>query len=258
MFRPDVIDLREFYATPLGQAARRMLRRRIRLLWPALTNLRLLGFGYATPYLRPFRDEVERTLAVMPSAQGVLRWPDTGAGLVTIADEIELPFPDSSLDRVLIVHGLEQTEHPRDLLAEIWRVLTPTGRLLAVVPNRAGLWARAESTPFGQGLAFSPRQLSRILRETQFSPVQTATALYLPPTQRRVIMRTARWWEDAGQRFWPRFAGMLLVEAEKQVYALPSPGRKRVRVKQKEPGLLPAPARVSAFAADTPPAPPGR
>ncbi len=50
----DVVDLREFYMTRLGQVARRMLGRRIRMMWPDLTGSRLLGLGYATPYLRPF------------------------------------------------------------------------------------------------------------------------------------------------------------------------------------------------------------
>jgi SAM-dependent methyltransferase len=254
MFRPDVIDLREFYGTPLGQAARRILRRQIRAIWPDLTNLRLLGLGYATPYLRPFRDEVERTLVAMPAAQGVVRWPDQGPGLVTLTDELDLPFADASLDRVLLVHGLEHADHTRQLLAEIWRVLTPTGRLLAVVPNRSGLWARLESTPFGQGLSFSPRQLSRVLRETLFSPLSTRSALYMPPTQRRIIMRAANWWENAGLRFWPRFSGILMVEAEKQVYALPA--TRKVRARRSVPALLPAPARVSAASADRRPAPP--
>jgi SAM-dependent methyltransferase len=245
MFRPDVIDLREFYGTPLGQAARRILRRRIRAIWPDLTNLRLLGLGFVTPYLRPFREEVERTLVVMPAAQGVLRWPDQGGGLVALADEVELPFPDASLDRVLLVHGLEHADHARAVLAEVWRVLTPTGRLLALVPNRSGLWARLESTPFGQGLAFSPRQLSRVLRETLFSPLRTETALYMPPTQRRIIMRAANWWENAGQRFWPRFSGILIVEAEKQVYAVPA--MRKARARRAEPALLPAPARVGGL-----------
>ena len=42
---------------------------------------------------------------------------------------------------------LEWSEKPRDLLRELWRVLAPNGRLLLVVPNRRGLWARVDTTP---------------------------------------------------------------------------------------------------------------
>jgi hypothetical protein len=71
----DVVDLRDFYASRLGHVARRMIRRRIRLLWPDLRGMRLLGLGYAGPYLRMFREETERAIALMPSSQGVLPWP---------------------------------------------------------------------------------------------------------------------------------------------------------------------------------------
>src|SRR5436853_959009 len=109
----DVVDLRDFYATSLGQVAIRMIRRRIRLIWPDLTGMRLLGMGYAVPYLRPFREEAERVVAIMPSLQGVLPWPPDGANLVALAEESELPFDDSSMDRVLLIHGLESSEEVR-------------------------------------------------------------------------------------------------------------------------------------------------
>ena len=51
----DVIDLRDFYLTGLGQVARRMIRRAIRRIWPDLHGMRLLGIGYATPFLSACR-----------------------------------------------------------------------------------------------------------------------------------------------------------------------------------------------------------
>ncbi len=57
----DVADLRQFYASPLGQVARRLIRRRLRALWPDLAGKRLLALGYGTPYLSPFHGEAERT-----------------------------------------------------------------------------------------------------------------------------------------------------------------------------------------------------
>ena len=59
----DIIDLNAFYASPLGQVARRAIRRRIRALWPDLRGQSVLGLGFATPYLRPFQGEAERVLA---------------------------------------------------------------------------------------------------------------------------------------------------------------------------------------------------
>src|SRR5690349_21547402 len=116
----DVVDLRDFYATSLGQVARRMIRRRLRLLWPDVANLRVLGIGYSMPYLRLFQGEAERILALMPAAQGVLTWPSDGPNLVALGDEAELPLPDNAIDRVLLVHALEGSEQVRNLLKEVW------------------------------------------------------------------------------------------------------------------------------------------
>jgi SAM-dependent methyltransferase len=222
----DVVDLRDFYASRLGQVARRLVRRRIRLIWPSVSGMRLLGLGYATPYLRLFRDEAERVIAVMPSSQGVLPWPPEGPNAVALADEGELPLQDFSIDRVLLVHGLEYSEQIRLLLKEIWRVMAGGGRLMAIVPNRRGIWARIDSTPFGQGHPFTPGQLSRLLREADFTPERVGAALFVPPTGSRMMLRSASAIERIGERWFTTFAGVSIVEASKQLYAKPAIKRK--------------------------------
>jgi SAM-dependent methyltransferase len=221
----DVIDLRDFYLTGLGQVARRMIRRAIRRIWPDLRGLRLLGIGYATPFLSAVAAETERTAALMPASQGVLGWPPDGRNLVALADEGELPFADYSIDRVLLVHALESSEPAGPMLKEIWRVLAGGGRLLVVTPNRRGIWARLDRTPFGSGRPYTMSQLSHLLREELFTPVATGTALFVPPAGDRMILRSAPAWERLGSRWFPRFAGVVLIEATKQIYAKPAAAR---------------------------------
>lgn len=215
----DVVDLRDFYRTSLGQMTRRVLRRQIRALWPDVAGQSVLGIGYATPFLFPFLDEARRVLAVMPAPQGVLRWPPDGAALATLADEAELPLPDVSIDRVLVVHALECSEQTRPMLREIWRILADGGRLLVVVPNRRGVWARRDRTPFGLGEPFTQTQLARVLRDNLFTPTATATALFVPPSGSRMLIASAPAFERIGARWFPTFAGVHLVEATKQIYA---------------------------------------
>lgn len=236
----DVVDLRDFYASSLGQMACRMIRRRLRLLWPDLGGLGLLAIGYAVPYLRPFRDEAARVVAVMPALQGVLPWPADGPNLVALADEGELPFEDASVDRVLLVHAVESSEEVRALLKEVWRVLAGSGRVLVVVPNRRGIWARLDRTPFGLGHPYTPAQLSRLLREELFTPVRSAGALFIPPVRRRVMLRAAPAWERLGERLFTRFAGVALIEAQKQIYARPP--RKREAGRRR--GYVPMPQQA--------------
>ena len=219
----DVIDLRDFYHTPLGQVARRMIRRAVRRLWPDLAGMRLLGIGYPTPFLGALAGDTERTVAVMPASLGVLGWPQGDRNLVALADEGELPFADYSIDRVLLVHALETSERP--ILKEIWRVLAGGGRLLVVAPNRRGIWARFDRTPFGSGRPYTMSQLSRLLRDEEFTPVGSGTALFVPPLRGRMMLRSAPAWERVGTRWFPTFAGLVLVEATKQIYAKPTATR---------------------------------
>ena len=225
----DIVDLRAFYAERLGQIARRLVCDRLKQHWPSVAGDRVLGIGYATPYLRQFHDEAERVIAIMPAQQGVLHWPPEGPNAVTLADETELPLPDVSIDRVLLVHGLECSEHLRDMLREIWRVMTSSGRLLIVVPNRRGIWSRTDRTPFGQGHPYSPSQLSRLLRDNNFTPIQASRALFIPPLRWRALLRTAAAWERIGTRLFPTFAGVVIVEAGKQIYPAAVQRRPRAR-----------------------------
>ncbi len=214
-----MVDLRDFYASSLGQVARRSLRRRIRMVWPDVTGLRVLGLGFATPYLRPFRGEAERVVAIMPASQGVLCWPSEEPNLVALSDETELPLADRTIDRLLVVHALESAEQVRGMMREAWRVLSDGGRLLVVVPNRRGIWARLERTPFGSGRPYGPSQLSRLMRDCMFTPLQSHTGLYVPPVRSRMILKSAPVWEKVGPRLFPPLGGVLLMEAAKQIYA---------------------------------------
>ena len=215
----DVVELRDFYRTNLGQMTARIIREQVRKIWADCEGESILGLGYATPYLFPFLDEAQRVLAFMPARQGVLHWPGKGPGLATVCDEAEIPLPDVSIDRALLVHGLECSEQLRPMLREVWRVLADGGRLLLVVPNRRGIWARMDRTPFGQGNPYTPRQLNRLLRDTFFTPVRTSRALFVPPSQLRMIIAAAPAWEKVGERSYQTFSGVLIVEAGKQIYA---------------------------------------
>ena len=238
----DVADLRNFYAQRLGVVARRFVGRGIRARFADTCGMRMLGVGYPTPYLGLFREEAERCLAFMPAAQGVLKWPTARPTLAALVDEYDLPLTDAAVDRILLVHGLEMADDPRALLRECWRVLAGGGRLLAVVPNRRGLWARIDITPFGQGRPYSRAQITYLLRDTWFTPIGWGEALYVPPIARGWFLRSAVAWERAGATISAPFAGVHIVEATKQVYrAIPVRRERRRLVPVFKPALAPSP-----------------
>jgi SAM-dependent methyltransferase len=238
----DVVDLRNFYGQHLGVVARRFIGLGIRRRWNDVKGQRVLGIGYTTPYLGLFREEAERSLAFMPAAQGVVRWPTARPGLAALVDELELPLPDAAVDRVLLVHSLEMSQDAGALLREAWRVLASGGRLLAVVPNRRGVWARLDTTPFGHGRPYSRSQITGLLRETWFTPTGWGEALYVPPIARGWFLRTAVAWERTGATLSAPFAGVHIVEATKQVYRpIPARRTKRRLVPALQPALAPSP-----------------
>ncbi|HTZ01532.1 MAG TPA: methyltransferase domain-containing protein [Xanthobacteraceae bacterium] len=242
----DVVDLRNFYSQQLGVVARRLVGAGIRMRWNDTRGLRLLGIGYPTPYLGLFRDEAERCLAMMPATQGVIRWPSTRPGLAALVEEDELPLTDSAVDRMLLIHALEMSSDPTELLREAWRVLAAGGRLLAVVPNRRGVWARMDTTPFGQGRPYSRSQIIQLLRDAWFTPTGWGEALYVPPISRNWFLRSAVAWERTGSTLSAPFAGVHIVEATKQVYrAIPARREKRKLVPALQPVLAPSPGAAA-------------
>jgi len=215
----DVVDLRDFYQSPLGLTVRRIVGHEVRARWRATRGGMVVALGYGVPYLGPFRQDAACLAALMPETQGALVWPSAGSLLSVLVEDRQLPLPDNSVDRLLLVHSLEATDRPATLLREVWRVLVPEGRLLIVVPNRRSVWARIDTTPFGHGRPYSRSQLERLLVDSLFTPVSWGSALHLPPINRRILLRSAPIWERVGSRLWPGFGGVLVVEARKEVMA---------------------------------------
>lgn len=227
----DIVDLRQFYHSMLGHVAEQSIAIALSSLWQRLPQERLVGLGYAVPYLDRFRSDTERTFAFMPAGQGAVNWPVGELSATALVFDEELPLPDSSIDRVLMVHSLEYAENPRETLKEIWRVLAPGGRLVIVVPNRRGVWARMDHTPFGSGRPYSRGQLTALLRETNFTPGASTEALFFPPSKIRTILKLRSNFERVGRLLWPAFSGVIVVEAQKRLYqGLPVAARASRRV----------------------------
>ena len=235
----DVVDFRDFYTTQTGRMAARMLNRQLSTLTTAKTAQTVMGLGYALPYLPQQPDVL--SLSFMLARQGVIHWPDGESNRSALVDELDLPLLESTVDLALVIHGLEHAETPLETLQEVWRVMAPQGRLILVVPNRRGLWAASESTPFGFGQPFSSGQIAGLLKDSKYTITQWRSALYLPPLSNETLLQAALSFDVMGERVLQRFAGVTIVEAMKQVYAFSSGKRARRLVPRFRPVLLPSP-----------------
>ena len=237
--RRGIDDLRTFYGEPTGALARRLVARRLDDAWGEATGCDVLGIGYATPWLDAFVG-ARRVVAAMPSGQGVELWPAAGRNRTLLVDDRRLPFAAGAFDRVLLIHALEEADDPTALLTEAVRALAPAGRIILAAAARGGLWARAETTPFGHGRPFTRGPLERLVRQVGLEPTAWSQTLYTPPWT--PLLGLADGIEQIGRHIVPGAAGVILLEASRQAYARVRPGAATARVRVQTPALAPQPA----------------
>ena len=214
----DVARLIEFYKSPLGRISRALVREQIIDLAGNIGGLRVLGLGFATPYLRFTLARAERVVALMPARQGSSAWPRESPSHTVSCDPLEMPLTDAAADLIIAVHAFEHIADAEELMRELWRVAAPNAKLILVVPRRRGIWAQSDNTPFGSGNPFSRSQLEKLLRDHSFTPEVWRDALFLPPVQRSLVLKSARFFERAGRLFGPAFAGVTCVRARKELF----------------------------------------
>ena len=222
--RLDVIELKEFYSgTELGRATKELINRVLEAKIDTDTGSLTIGFGFACPFLENKFKESENKdiLLFMPSEQGVISWPKKSKSVSALVDEVSWPINTSSADLILISHGLEVSDNQDLLLQEVRRVLKDSGKLVIIVPNRTGFWARSDITPFGYGKPYSITQLTSLLRKNQFQIDCITPNLYGFPAKRGYWLKSLFLWEKLGRKLNSLFlGGLLIVEARKDVYAV--------------------------------------
>ena len=251
--RTDILDVHEFYRKPLGVLTASILRRQLEEIWSSGDGLDIAGFGYVNPYLHTFKNSTRR-LVFAPGGQGVTHWPSRRANSAALIEDTRWPVPDASIDRILIVHGLEETARPETLMREAWRVLRDDGRLIVICTNRRSIWSMVDTTPFAAGRPYLRHQLNKLLINTMFEATAWSASLFFPPFHSRLVLRAARIWERAGAIVWPALAGTLLVEARKNLIA-PAGLIRRTRAVQMRPGAvgtLPSAGRTIASSPKAP------
>jgi SAM-dependent methyltransferase len=234
----DVRRLIEFYKSPLGKISRALVREEVVRLAGNIRSLRVLGLGFATPYMRFTLETAERVLAFMPARQGASAWPREGPSHTVLCDPLEMPLTDAAVDLIICVHALEHIADAEELMRELWRIAAPNARLIVVVPRRRGMWAQADNTPFGDGHPYSRPQLERLLRDHSFVPEHWREALYLPPSQKSLVLKSTRLFERIGRFLMPMFSGVMVVSARKELFPA-VPRRKKTERYVRVPALSP-------------------
>jgi SAM-dependent methyltransferase len=214
----DILNLRDWYRTPTGHVVRRQIQSALQDMWPDIQGKRILVLGFGTPYIKLWLKEAQ-VFCAMPASMGGVCWPDRQPNRATLVTEEYLPFMDCFFDAILLVHSLEFCKDETALMWECNRVLKDCGRLLAIVPNRAGAWSHREISPLARGLPFSQGQLMRAFKESAFLPVQNNYALYVPPTDREWVHKYSQTFERLGRKWRAPMGGVILMEGKKDMHA---------------------------------------
>lgn len=244
MLPPDVIQFKQFYSSRLGERVSEMIMHALLELWPSAKNDVMLVVGFAAPYMAHYANNSAALLMCMQAEQGAAAWPANAPNRVALTHDAELPFQSNSINRVLLIHSVEHSENLNAMMQEVYRVLVPGGRVLAVVPNRVSMWAGSSKSPFGFGRPFNLLQLRALLTSHQFTITRCASALFMPPIIAKLSRKLSQKIEPVGRICWWFMGGVLLQEAEKQLYASikePAYARKPYRL-----GVIaPQPAGIS-------------
>lgn len=220
--RADIVNLRQFYSSRLGRQVKSCLRRVVFRHWPIDSGKIILGMGYTTPIFSAIDRHQGKTpllMALMPRTQGAIYWPINAENRSVLGDVMRPPIAAGSVPRMLLMHVFEHSAQPEALLDICWELLSPGGQLLLVVPNRRGVWARFGATPFATGAPSALAEIKQRLSAADFTLMEVSSALFAPPSEHPIWLRSSWLLEWLGRMIFPRSGGVLIVEAEKQIYA---------------------------------------
>jgi SAM-dependent methyltransferase len=147
-----------------------------------------------------------------------------------VADFAALPFPANSLDLVVLPHALEMSPDPHATLREVERVLVPEGRVVICGFNPISLWGLRQQRArwcrrLGFGELFLPdggefigyRRLRDWLRLLSFEVESGHFGAYRPAMRSEAWLERSRWFDRAGERWWPIFGAVYFLVAVKRV-----------------------------------------
>lgn len=202
--------LQHWYRTPVGHLLERMERDVIARRLDRITgaaSLQLGGFG-VQPRLRPNTGR---------HWLGCERFDERGDCLLRFE---QLPFQSQSMDIVVLVHALEYSERPHQVLREAERVLVPEGVLLLLCFNPLSLLGAARAWPRRsrwQGRYLSARRARDWITVLGLELEQIDYFYFCPPWNNPAVQGRLRPLEDVAGRWLPWFGGVYLLTARKHV-----------------------------------------
>lgn len=215
----NVHNFVDFYKTELGQLVYQDLSALITPFFLNCKDQTILGIGFSHLYLQHINSESNSIISFMPERIGGYAWPTDHTQTALVHDWL-FPLPNQSVDQILLVHCLEFLSNPTAFFDEIWRVLKKDGKLLMIFPNRRGLWARSDHTPFGYGQPYTMTQAVNLISNYGFVTTQKLRALHFAPTSSSLIYYSSKIFCGISLPIIKKFSGVNAIWAEKKTLVL--------------------------------------
>jgi len=142
---PSSDELALFYQSPNGQRLDKEIASHLEgfLEDVNMPKRHVLCVGHPGPKGVPIFEQGKSFSVLTPGFQGQNKIVTGGLNRTTLGDEAHLPFMEASFDIAMICHAIEYMEDPMSFFEELWKVLSPGGKIILMVPNRAGGWKKA-------------------------------------------------------------------------------------------------------------------
>ena len=166
----------------------------------------------------------------LESAGSMVPAPRSSRRAALMTESAALPFPESSLDLVVMPHTLELSADPHATLREVERVLVPEGRVVISGFNPTSLWGMRQRrghfyNRFSQGKLYLPQggdmighwRLRDWLRLLNFEVESGRFGCYRPALTSQKWLDRFDWMDSAGRRWWPILGAVYFIVAVKRV-----------------------------------------
>lgn len=204
-------QMTQWWTSPLGQRLEQSER-------DALFSLKHLLYGY-------YQVQIGGNSLLLPGSKRPEALLRVAEHADVAAHPENLPFKSHSIDSLMLMHVLEFSADPHQMLREAERVLVDDGTLVLCCFNPLSLWGIKrlfswQDRPPWNGHFFSRARTQDWLALLNFQVIDHRPLGFILPSQSARLLNWTGFLQRWGARLWPVFCGVTILVASKHTVPL--------------------------------------